>query len=58
MKVDNKELLIYLHKRLSYLKKNFILFAYTRHKNEGKIEELEDIIRRIETGNFEYQDND
>ncbi|SFS76924.1 hypothetical protein SAMN05428962_2750 [Paenibacillus sp. BC26] len=56
--MDNKELLIYLHKRLSYLKKNFILFAYTRHKNEGKIEELEDIIRRIETGNFEYQDND
>lgn len=59
--MDNKEELIsYLQKRLSYLKKkklSHFIFA-VRNKNQGKIEELEDMINRIETDNFANPDYD
>ncbi|KRE92169.1 hypothetical protein ASG89_33505 [Paenibacillus sp. Soil766] len=58
--LENKELLTFLNKRLLHLKKRrliHIIFA-VRNKNEGKIEEIENIIKRLETDNFENHDYD
>ncbi|MCK9860000.1 hypothetical protein [Paenibacillus sp. ATY16] len=62
MSANNEELLSYLQKRLSHLKKkklvHFFKTSESLYMKQGKIEELEDIIKRIETGNFEYKDYD
>ncbi|WP_308639603.1 GNAT family N-acetyltransferase [Paenibacillus silvisoli] len=57
---NNEELLSYLRKRLSHLREkklvHFFQASETLYMKQGKIEELKDIINRIETGNFEYPD--
>ncbi|SDW21763.1 hypothetical protein SAMN05518855_1001691 [Paenibacillus sp. CF384] len=60
MCANNEELLSYLHKRLAHLKEkklvHFFQASETLYMKQGRIEELIDIINRIETGNFEYPD--
>lgn len=52
--MSREALLAYLNERLSILKQWKLkhLLRDARNKNIGKIEEIEDIIRRIETENY------
>ncbi|MBO7745763.1 hypothetical protein I8J29_16255 [Paenibacillus sp. MWE-103] len=52
--MDKNQLITYLYERLRYLNKwklSHLIYS-VRNKNEGRIEELEDIIYRIQTDNL------
>jgi len=54
------ELLEYLNKRLSHLRKRKLshIIEVLRAKNKGRIEEVENLIDRIKTGNFKNSERD
>ncbi|XID95001.1 hypothetical protein ACF3MZ_11010 [Paenibacillaceae bacterium WGS1546] len=55
--MNKDEILDYLEKRLSELKKRKSILRDVRSKNKGKIEELEDLIQKIGSGSLkEYSD--
>lgn len=58
--MKDDELLNYLNKRLSYLRKRKLthIFQVLRTKNKGRIEEVEDLISRIKTCNFKNPEHD